>query len=108
MHGDLYQFIHKAFNKSENFSKTLYELVIDQLELMLLPKTEEEWELMYRQASLILDKYPRGKGFDEIMIILTNILGIMLNQLIDTPMHLLFQGIDKSVTEFSYALLARY
>ena len=34
--------------------------------------------------------------------------GIMLNQFIDTPMHLLFQGIVKSVTEFSFALLARY
>ena len=33
---------------------------------------------------------------------------ILINQLIDTPMHLLFQGIVKFATKFSFALLARY
>ena len=32
--------------------------------------------------------------------------GIMLNQFIDTPMHLLFQGIVKSTAKSSFALLA--
>ena len=33
---------------------------------------------------------------------------IMLNNFIDTPMYLLFQGIIKYVIEFNFALLARY
>ena len=33
---------------------------------------------------------------------------IMFNQFIATPMYLLFQGIVKSATESSFALLARY
>ena len=35
-------------------------------------------------------------------------LAIMLNQFLDIPMYLLFQGIIKSVTGFSFALLAQY
>ena len=35
-------------------------------------------------------------------------MGIMLNQFTNTPMYLLFQGIDKSVTEFSFSLLVQY
>ena len=35
-------------------------------------------------------------------------VGIDLCQFIDTPMHLVFQGIVKSVIEFSFDLLAKY
>ena len=36
------------------------------------------------------------------------VLVLDLCQLIDTPMHLVFQGIVKSVIEFSFDLLAKY
>jgi len=62
-YGEYYHLMYKIFPKPANFGKLVYDMIFDNLKIMLSSETEEQWDDAYQDARSIICSYPREKSY---------------------------------------------